>query len=56
MCIRGNGVAPRRFVTMNGEPTLWRSQIRHLGILITHDVTDLNDITYKKAQSLVTDV
>ena len=41
-----NGTAPRRSVTMNtmnGEPIL-----RHLGNFITHDLSDLNDITYKK--------
>ena len=27
---------------------LWKSQIRHLGNFITHDLSDLNDITYKK--------
>ena len=40
--------APRRSVTMNGEPILWKSQIRYLGNFITHDLSDLNDITYKK--------
>ena len=44
----GKGTAPRRSVTMNGEPILWKSQIRHLGNFITHDLSDLNDITYKK--------
>ena len=33
---------------MNGEPILWKNQIRHLGNFITHDLSDLNDITYKK--------
>ena len=33
---------------MNGEPILWKSQIRHLGNSITPDLSDLNDITYKK--------
>ena len=46
MRIGGNGTAPRRSVTMNGEPILWKSQIRHLGEFITHDLRDLNDITY----------
>ena len=27
---------------------LWKSQIRHLGNLVIHDISDLNDITYKK--------
>ena len=44
----GDGTAPRRSITMNGEPILWKSQIRHLGNFITHDLSDLNDITYKK--------
>ena len=43
----GDGTAPRRSVTMNGESILWKSQIRHLGNFITHDLSDLNDITYK---------
>ena len=46
MRIGGNGTAPRRSVTRNGEPILWKSQIRHLGEFITHDLSDLNDITY----------
>ena len=33
---------------VNGEPIIWKSQIQHLGNLITHDLSDLNDITYKK--------
>ena len=45
---RWDGTASRRSVTMNGEPILWKSQIRHLGNFITHDLSDLNDITYKK--------
>ena len=45
---RGDGTAPRRSVTINGEPILWKSQIRHLGNFITHDLSDLKDITYKK--------
>ena len=48
MRIGGDGTAPRRSVTVNGEPILWKSQIRHLGNFITHDLSDLNDITYKK--------
>ena len=44
----GDGTAPPRSVTMNGEPILWKSQIRHLGNFITHDLSDLNDFTYKK--------
>ena len=45
---RRDGTTPRRSVTMNGEPILWKSQIRHLGNFITHDLSDLNDITFKK--------
>ena len=48
MRIRGDGTAPRRSVTMNDEPILWNSQIWHLGNFITHGLSDLNDITYKK--------
>ena len=48
MRMEGGGTAPRRSVTMNGKPILWKSQIRHLGNFITHDLSDLNDITYRK--------
>ena len=48
MRIGGNDTAPRRFVTMNGEPILWKRRIRCLGNFITHNLSDLNDITYKK--------
>ena len=48
MRVGGKGTAPRRFVTMNGEPILWKCQIRHLRTFIKHDLSDLNDITYKK--------
>ena len=44
----GGGTAPRRSVTMNGELILWKSQIRYLGNFRTHDLSDLNGITYKK--------
>ena len=53
MRIRGDGTAPRRSVTMNGEPILWNSQIWHLGNFITHDLSNLNDITYKKVSSFL---
>ena len=46
--------APRRSVTMNDEPILWKSQIRHfIGNFITHDLSDLNNITYKKVSSFL---
>ena len=53
MRIGVDGTAPRRSVTMNGEPILWKSQIQHLGNFITHDLSDLNDITYKTVSSFL---
>ena len=52
MYVGGNGTAPRRFVTMNDEPIIWKSQIRHLN-LITHDLSDRYDITYNKVSSFI---
>ena len=50
---RGKSAAPRRFVTMNGEPIQRESHIRHSGNLMTHDLSDLNDIAYKKVSSFL---
>ena len=45
VCVSGMGVggvtAPRRFVTMNCEPSLWKCLIRHLDNLIAHNLSDL---------------
>ena len=48
VCVSGGMERHRVDLSLNGEPILWKSQIRHLSNFITHDLGDLNDITYRK--------
>ena len=46
--IGSNGDAPLRNVTLNGTPVVWKQRIKHLGNIITSDLSDQSDIEYKK--------
>ena len=50
MCVRigSNGDPPARVVSINGSPLAWTRRIKHLGNIITCDLKDSEDITFKK--------
>ena len=41
-------MAPRRVVTLHGDPIVWKIQIRHLGNIVTSDLSDSEDIKLKR--------
>ena len=48
MRIGSNGDPPARAVSLNGSPLTWTRRIKHLGNIITCDLKDSEDITFKK--------
>ena len=48
MRIGSNGDPPARAVLLNGSPLTWTRRIKHLGNIITCDLKDSEDITFKK--------
>ena len=48
MHIGSNGDPPARAVSLNGSPLTWTRRIKHLGNIITCDLKDSEDITFKK--------
>ena len=48
MRIGSNGDPPARAVSLNGSPLTWTRRIKYLGNIITCDLKDSEDITFKK--------
>ena len=48
MRIGNNGQPPKRMVKLDGIPIQWKSQVKHLGNVISHDLCDSHDIKAKK--------
>ena len=50
MCMRigSNGDPPARVVSLNGSPLTWTRRIKHIGNIITCDLKDSEDITFRK--------
>ena len=48
MRIGSNGDPPARVVSLNGSSLTWTQRIKHLGNIITCDLKDSEDITFKK--------
>ena len=50
MCISigGKGHPPRRNITLYGSPIMWNNSVKHLGNIITSDLSDYDDIRVKK--------
>ena len=49
MCMRigSNDDPPARVVSLNGSPLIWTRRMKHLGNIITCDLKDSEDITFK---------
>ena len=50
VCMRvgSGGTEPNRPVTLNGIKLSWHKKVKHLGNIVTHDLKDDEDITYKR--------
>ena len=50
ICMRvgSGGKPPDRSVTLNGSNLIWNRKVKHLGNVVTCDLSDADDITFKK--------